>query len=269
MHVAIHSLSSLTTKPTYLFRLDDACPWLNLPQWQRLEILFDRFAVKPLVALIPDCQDPDLRTYPVYEHFWFWVRTWEQKGWALGLHGYQHLLAPNRGGLVPLNTYGEFPNLPAEIQHTKIQHAWALIRQHGFEPPWWVAPAHGTDDSTLSALKAQTPIRLISDGLTRTPYRYRDFLWIPQQLWRPRSMPAGLWTLCLHPNEMSSQDFLTLEDFLQNSRPELGSWKVLEDRFQQNPTNFPSRGVGHQLEHLAYLALRGLRKALRQGKPHP
>ena len=43
----------------YLMRLDDACEKRNVKNWDRMEALLDKYNVKPLVAVIPNCKDPN------------------------------------------------------------------------------------------------------------------------------------------------------------------------------------------------------------------
>lgn len=45
----------------YLIRLDDACPTFSLAKWQRFFNLFDKYGIKPIIAVIPDCKDKSLQ----------------------------------------------------------------------------------------------------------------------------------------------------------------------------------------------------------------
>ena len=45
---------------------------------------------------------------PPADDFWARVRGWQARGWAIGLHGYQHRYVTHDGGLVPLNQRSEF-----------------------------------------------------------------------------------------------------------------------------------------------------------------
>ena len=38
-------------------RLDDACEKWNKSNWIRMEILLDHYGIKPLVGIIPHCED--------------------------------------------------------------------------------------------------------------------------------------------------------------------------------------------------------------------
>ena len=57
-------------KTKYLVRLDDACPTMDAVKWQRMETLLDAYEVKPMVGIIPHCQDPQLMLDEPDPHFW-------------------------------------------------------------------------------------------------------------------------------------------------------------------------------------------------------
>jgi len=46
---------------SYLIRLDDACSEMDSERWQRVEEVLDEFNIKPIIAVVPDNQDSDLR----------------------------------------------------------------------------------------------------------------------------------------------------------------------------------------------------------------
>lgn len=207
----------------YLFRLDDACPWMDHARWASLEALFDRFQIKPIVGVVPCCADPDLRVAPEDPGFWDRVRGWQSKGWSIGLHGYDHVFTGRNRGLVPLNDYTEFSGRPEKEQRDKIRLAWAELIAQGLFPQVWVAPAHTFDKTTLLCLQEETPIRVISDGLSSRPFQRYGMTWVPQQMWRTRTAPPGVWTICLHPNEMDQEALLEVEGFLRASGPQVVS----------------------------------------------
>jgi len=202
-------------EPLYLFRLDDACPWMDRARWGRVESLLDRHGVKPIVAIVPQCQDPELRLDTEDPDFWNKARSWQSKGWTMGLHGYDHCLTGVGGGLVPLNRRTEFAGFPEAVQRQKIRLGWEGLRQQGLNPEVWVGPAHTFDRTTLRCLAEETTIRTVSDGLSSYPFLRYGMRWIPQQLWKPRKAPAGVWTICLHPNEMDDSEIEAVEAFLR------------------------------------------------------
>lgn len=199
----------------YLIRLDDASHHMDRSRWERVERVLDAHDVKPIVAVIPDNRDPKLMIEPGDPGFWERVRSWVAKDWTVALHGLTHLMhATQDEPILPFYRRSEFAGLALEEQAAKIRVAWRLFLAQGIEPQVWVAPAHSFDLLTLEALRRETPIRLISDGIAWDSYQEHDLYWIPQQLWALRARPWGLWTVCLHPNTMGNTAIAALDDAL-------------------------------------------------------
>jgi predicted deacetylase len=192
--------------PTYLIRFDDMCPTLNWPVWRDLEAIMAEAGVRPLLAVVPDNQDPKLRIAPADARFWDYVRTWQGRGWDIALHGYQHLYVTAEAGIIGLNRRSEFAGLPIGQQEEKLRRGLEIFRREGIHTHTWIAPAHSFDATTLTLLP-QFGIHTISDGYSRHPYVTPDgLLWIPQQLWErflPR--PRGVWTVCIHIDDWTAQ----------------------------------------------------------------
>src|SRR5258706_11301801 len=77
---------------SYLIRLDDACPEMDSERWQRVEEVLDEFKIKPIIAVVPDNQDNDLKRQSIDPVFWDKVRRWQSKGWAIAMHGHTHVM---------------------------------------------------------------------------------------------------------------------------------------------------------------------------------
>jgi Uncharacterized protein conserved in bacteria (DUF2334) len=205
-------------RPEYMIRLDDACPTMDGRRWSMVENILMQQGVKPIVAVVPANADPGLVRGPSDEKFWDRARGWAGAGWMIAMHGYSHTLRRSPAGIVPISRVSEFVGLPLEEQKRRIQEGVRALQERNITPLAWVAPAHGMDKNTLEALRTESSIRLISDCFARRPVRRWGFAWIPQQLWRPRKMPAGLWTICLHPNEMSQDDIASLSSFIRGNK---------------------------------------------------
>ena len=41
----------------FIIRLDDACEFMDVTKWNRMEEILDQYSVKPLVGIIPSCED--------------------------------------------------------------------------------------------------------------------------------------------------------------------------------------------------------------------
>jgi hypothetical protein len=121
------------------------------------------------------------------------------------MHGYQHVYSTKFSGLVGINRYSEFAGVPAGEQEEKLRRGLQILRSQGIEPKAWIAPAHSFDEATVKAL-VQLGINKLSDGFNLFPHTDRHgMLWIPQQLWRFRPLPFGIWTVCLHHNGWSQE----------------------------------------------------------------
>jgi predicted deacetylase len=202
----------------FLIRLDDACSTLNRRKWALLEAVLDRHLVKPIVAVVPENHDPSLVFDERDSGFWEKVRSWQAKGWGVAMHGHTHVMHPiAQPGLVPFYSRSEFAGLDLQAQRNKIREAWQCFQAEGVTPQIWVGPAHSFDRQTLVALREETPIRVVSDGIAFDTYFEHDFHWIPQQMWGLRDRSAGLWTVCLHPNDMSEAAIETLGEVIGTS----------------------------------------------------
>jgi len=190
----------------YLIRLDDACAEMDCERWQRVEKVLDTFEIRPIVAVVPNNQDSELKRQSADPDFWDKVRRWQSKGWSIAMHGDTHVMhSTNESLLVPYYKRSEFAGLSLEQQKSKIRAAWGAFLSHGVEPRIWVAPAHSFNLLTLKALLEETSIRIVSDGIAWNTFYEHGFHWIPQQMWKFTSRKSGLWTVCLHPNQMDER----------------------------------------------------------------
>jgi predicted deacetylase len=197
--IAKKATSRMTAK--FLLRFDDLCPAMNWDAWHKLENVMMEEGVNPILAVIPDNQDVTLNEGRPNERFWDHVRAWQARGWTIGLHGYQHRYVSKESGIIGLNRYSEFAGLPLEEQYSKLKQGLEIFAREGVRADVWVAPAHSFDQRTVKALMS-LGLKTISDGLSLYPYRdSQGIFWVPQQLWRFRAAPFGVWTICIHPKE--------------------------------------------------------------------
>jgi predicted deacetylase len=204
-------------KAKYIIRLDDACPTMEILKWNKIESLFDKYKIKPIVAVIPDNKDIELKIDKYDLYFWDKIKRWEEKGWTIGLHGYQHLCQINKYGIISINKKSEFAGLSLEEQKIKLKKAIKIFKEKKIIPKVWIAPRHNFDKTTLIALKDECNINLISDGIALKPYYDMNFYWVPQQFWHFRKMPFGIYTCCIHPNTMSDIEFNKIKKFIDNN----------------------------------------------------
>lgn len=192
--------------PRYLIRFDDVCPTLPWDKWSAIEDVLKCNDIRPIVAVVPDNKDVKLHKARADKNFWQRVRAWQEMGWAIGLHGYQHVYVSKSRGMVGFNRYSEFAGLTFEEQYQKLDAGLKIFEREGVHAKLWVAPAHTFDKNTLRALKYLN-VHIVSDGFQPWPHTDCEGLfWIPQQLGRFYRMPSGVWTICIHPEDQLYSD---------------------------------------------------------------
>lgn len=134
-------------------------------------------------------------------------------GWSIGFHGYEHRCDSADGGILGINAKSEFAKVPYEKQLDKLKLALQIFKSEGVKPDVWVAPWHSFDTNTLCALR-KIGINCVSDGFGCRVTRDKDGMhWVPQQLWRFRCMPFGVWTVATHHSLWTRQQ---LDGFLHS-----------------------------------------------------
>lgn len=227
-------MTHLIQPAQYLLRIDDLCPTVHQPRWQRLRGLLREFEIKPILAVVPANRDPGLQLSPPDPHFWETLRALQQEGAATALHGLRHVCSSRGAGILPLSRSGEFSGLPFAVQLRRIRDGLAILRTEGLDPRLWVAPRHNFDHNTLLALREEGIVYL-SDGLMRRPVERGSITWIPQQLWWPAEKRRGLWTLCVHPNTLSDRSFADLRTFLRKNAAHVTCFERVMREFTPSP----------------------------------
>jgi len=200
----------------YIIRLDDATPTMDWNKWNKIFQILDKYNIKPIIAVIPNNEDQKMIIDKYNKNFWNEVRLWQDKGYHIAMHGYNHKYITQKSGIIPINKLSEFAGVDINIQKEKIKKGWEIFLKHNIKPDIWIAPAHSFDYNTLKVLK-ETDIFIISDGIAFYPYNKYNFYWLPQQLWWYVEKQEGIWTICLHPNNMNDNKILELEQIIKNN----------------------------------------------------
>lgn len=237
----------------YILRLDDASPYRNLKNWNRLEELLKRYQIAPIVGIIPNNKDEKLLKQPYDPAFWDRARQWQDAGWCMALHGYDHFYRSQNGGINPVNKRSEFAGIPLKEQEEKIEKGLSELKEKGITPRVFFAPAHTFDQNTVLALKNKSDIRIISDTIANDVYFESEMYFIPQQAGAVRKLPLKTVTFCYHPDEMNELDFHKLEKFLDLHGTQFVSVADLE--LKKRPKTFYDAILS-----FAYFKLRGLLK---------
>ncbi|MFK7696941.1 DUF2334 domain-containing protein [Paenibacillus sp. HJGM_3] len=199
----------------YIFRFDDIAPNMNWENYFRVKDILVKYNVKPILGVIPDNQDPELKKFPLCAgNFWNEIQSVQDRGWEIALHGYQHKFSTNCAGILGINRFSEFAGVPFDQQLLKLTMGKEILEKNNIEAVAFMAPAHSFDNNTLIALK-QIGILKITDGYGLFPYLYKEILFVPQLFASPRKMKYGVYTFCLHLNNMDNDGFEKLEGFLK------------------------------------------------------
>jgi predicted deacetylase len=238
----------------YLIRFDDLCPTMNWKLWREIEAILLERGIAPLLAVVPDNQDPSLVAGEAHPRFWDQVRKWQAQGWTIGLHGYQHRFVSRNAGIVGLHKRSEFAGLPEAEQEYKLSRAVEIFRREQIEPQAWVAPAHSFDETTVKTLKG-LGIPVISDGFSLAPHRDSEgMLWVPQQLWKFRWRPFGVWTVCYHHNQWSAADLRKFAQDLAANRGRIANFPEVIAAYGHRAPGWVDSFYGHT--HRTVIALR-------------
>jgi len=218
----------------FLLRFDDICPTMRWDIWSQIESALIQYNIKPILAIVPDNQDPVLRAAPPAEDFWQHARRWQQLGWTIAMHGYQHLYVAKNGGLVTLRKKSEFASLSAPVQKEKLHRGSEIFAREGIKSRVWIAPGNAFDDVTASLLP-HFGIDIISAGWSWRPFAGpHQMTWMPCQLSILRPVPAGVWSVCYHHNSWSRSDLSRFLKGLEHYRDNIVS---LEEGLSLCPPN--------------------------------
>jgi hypothetical protein len=225
--------------------------------WDEIETLLDRWGIQPILAIVPDNQDPKLVVNPPNPVFWSRARHWQKKGWVIGQHGFRHVYDSRSPALVPWWEQSEFAGHPYQVQYARASAGLEALRAQRLEPSVWVAPSHSFDATTLKVL-GDLGIRFLSDGCGFRPHRDQSGLtWIPQQPWKPPGLSFGVWTFTFHHNTLSTTE--PVRRFAEANRGRLMGPAF---RFDQLVADVPLRGTWDALYEATYWPVFRMRRRL-------
>jgi len=218
----------------YFFRLDDIAPNMNWDNFNLVVDIFNKYNIKPLLAVIPNIHDSELEAkYSSVPKFWQAVKDLKDKGWLIAQHGYQHLYKTREGGLLRIHNKSEFAGLDFEIQRQMLESGKKILEEKLGEINIFVAPAHSFDKNTIRALLTNN-IKILSDGIALWPFKKYGIIWLPQITWRPRRFPLGFLTFTLHTNTMNSADFDNLNKFIIKNQNHIGNFSELAEWYEKS-----------------------------------
>jgi len=250
-------------KARYLFRMDDITPTMDWERFWALLRLFQRNRVKPLLGIVPDNRDKKLDRQRPEPKFWETMSLLVERGLVeIAQHGYQHILTrTSENALLKYNESrrverSEFAGYSHQEQLDRIMKGREILKARGLATDYWFAPNHSFDLTTLNALKT-VGFTAVSDGIALLPYRYRGLIFIPQQLWRPAWVPNGVFTICLHSNEITNGEVKSIRQFLRTP-VHMTSFDTEVRGFRQTKLD----GIKNSLFKGMYRGARGARRVL-------
>ena len=247
----------------YIFRLDDITPRMHWGRFWALLSLLRAHNIKPLLGLIPDNQDRSLDISAPHPDFWGVMRKLQDDDSVdFAQHGFQHILSDSTNAILGpelgIKEMSEFAGFSYEKQREKIKNGKDALRERGIFTNAWMAPNHSYDHNTLTALRDEG-FQSVTDGIALFPFSSHGLIFVPQQSWKPRWMPCGVQTICIHTNEITPSTVRGLRHFLR--RPYLFS------RFTDEVRHYKPTAFGSVLDsgfETGYRVLRALRRRTRR-----
>lgn len=189
-----------------LLRFDDFCPSMNWEQWGCAKQLMDEVGVTALLGVIPDCQDSDLLIDKPRMDFWEYLKSLQNQGYTIAMHGYHHAFDIQASGLSTPRKQSEFAGHPYEVQYKRIYEGKKILFEHGIETNIFFAPAHSYDENTLKALSANG-FRYLSDGKSSHAYVWHGIKLLPCRVSGAAKIgKEGYFTSVFHAHEWSRPD---------------------------------------------------------------
>jgi len=243
----------------FIVRFDDICPGMDWDKFAPFDDFFTRHPqIKPLLGVVPENRDPKLNVAPPRSDFWDQVRRWHASGWTLCQHGYTHEYCNENAGILGIGNKSEFAGMPFEIQMDKLEKGKAILIREEVWQPYFMAPSHSFDKTTLQALST-LGFRALTDGYGLFPYQVNSLTLVPQLFSHPLHLGLGLYTLCLHTNTMDTAQINAQIHFMKSNLDHFISF----EQALQIPDVLMLGPSLRALSRLSLSGFRGVRKRLK------
>lgn len=213
----------------FVIRLDDICPTMDHAKFDRARALFEAAGVRPLLGVVPDNHDTDLKIEVPDPSFWNTMRTLHARGWGISQHGYQHRIHTGERGLLGISPRSEFAGRPLDVQRADLAEGQKILANEGIGTDIFMAPFHSYDTTTLVALKS-LDFSTLTDGYGLFPWRESGLRFVPQLFERPVNFGIGIYTMCLHLNNMTIKEIDTLGRFVTENSARIIDFDQAKDR---------------------------------------
>ena len=202
-----------------LIRIDDVCENMDWELMKKLEVLFDRYSIKPVLGVIPNNKDEGFLSFSRNDNFWDQVRKWQDKGWEIVQHGYTHIydkLCRKKSDYFNYGGGSEFFGHPLDIQEARIKKGLEKFKKEEIKIRAFFAPNQTYDENTFIALK-NNGITEIIDGYGLMPYTEKNIKFIPQLFEKVVLLPFGIQSTKLHPHTWKEIDYINFEKFIKKN----------------------------------------------------
>ena len=189
----------------FIIRIDDISPTMNLENFDKIKDFLVSKNIRPIIGVVPDNQDENLKFSSKNEDFWPMIRNLKQIGWSIAQHGCHHKYSTEESGILKINNFSEFAGLSFKEQLKKIITGKNILIEQKIWEPIFMAPAHSFDDNTLKALK-EADFKYVTDGYGLYPWSDRGLTFIPQLFSGFSNFGFGVYTVCIHLNELSGKE---------------------------------------------------------------
>ena len=213
------NLEKISKYTGLLIRLDDISENMNWSLMDKCEKIFDQYKIKPLLGVIPNNKDLELKKYPKNSDFWSRVKSWENKGWEISMHGFSHVYEQetNKKDFFNYGGMSEFYGLDYNKQFNKINLGLKIFKDNKIEVRSFFAPNHTYDTNTFKALK-ENNLNIIIDGYGLFPFYKHELFFVPQLFYNEIFLPFGIQSTQIHLNYWNENKFKNFEKFLYKNK---------------------------------------------------
>jgi len=219
-----------------LIRIDDVCENMDWKLMKKLEVLFDKHSIKPVLGVIPNNKDEDFLSFPRNDDFWEQLRAWQKKGWEIVQHGYTHIydtLCKNKLDYFNYGGGSEFFGHPVSIQESRIRSGLEKFKKEKINIRSFFAPNQTYDENTFIALK-NCGINEIIDGYGLMPYTEKNIKFIPQLFEKVIILPFGIQSTKLHLHTWNEDDYQIFENFIKTNSEKIISYDLALSKINNN-----------------------------------
>lgn len=208
----------------FIVRLDDICPRMDWQKFSKIRQLLNEYQIKPIIGVVPNNKDKNLMVDQSKDFFWELINAYQNEGWTIAQHGYEHLYHTNNAGIFNGPKRSEFAGLSLEVQTRMLKKGKELLAKKGIKTNVFMAPSHSLDQNTINALKT-VGFKYVTDGYGLFPYQYKGLTFVPQLFGSPLHFRYGIYTICLHTNELNEKQFEQLGSFFKKNEEKFISFQ--------------------------------------------